>query len=294
MAAAIGVGAYANIGSGADELGEPRDGRDGQAGRRALERVVDRQRRSHRAISSVSFQQTGKVTAIFVKLGDHVTAGQQLAQIDDTQQARGIARRRKRRSRRRRRNLAGRATRRDVRTNAAQDAAGLASAVQSVAERAIRRHPRATVRSGERRRSTSSRSTRPKPSSTRPTSSLASAKDAVERAEVGDVDAADELRPERLVERGRRRRASMRYKLDQVTCGVHSGTPGYHTADGVDCSQIVNLISFATSVQTSQSSYTQAQSAVTHRAELTDERAAGTDGRASCRINRPSTTRRTS
>ena len=54
-----------------------------------------------------------------------------------------------------------------------------------------------------------------------------------------------------------------RYKLDQVTCGVHSGTPGYHTADGVDCSQIVNLISFATGVQTAESSYMQAQSSVT-------------------------------
>ena len=45
-----------------------------------------------------------------------------------------------------------------------------------------------------------------------------------------------------------------RYKLDQVTCGTHSATPGYHTADGVDCSQIVNLISFATNVQTAQTS----------------------------------------
>ena len=38
--------------------------------------------------SALSFQQSGKVTGIFVKAGDHVTAGQQLAQVDDTQQQR--------------------------------------------------------------------------------------------------------------------------------------------------------------------------------------------------------------
>ena len=40
---------------------------------------------------SLSFQQSGEVTAIFVKPGDHVIAGQALAQVDDTQQKHALA-----------------------------------------------------------------------------------------------------------------------------------------------------------------------------------------------------------
>ena len=42
-----------------------------------------------------------------------------------------------------------------------------------------------------------------------------------------------------------------RYKLDQVTAGPTRATR-FHPADGVDCSQIANLISFAKNVQTRQ------------------------------------------
>ena len=90
VAAAIGVGAYANIGSGATTT----------ASRETI--VTAKRAVVLSSVSStgnveattdlgVSFQQTGKVTAIYVKVGDHVTAGQQLAQIDDTQQAAALA-----------------------------------------------------------------------------------------------------------------------------------------------------------------------------------------------------------
>jgi len=40
---------------------------------------------------SLSFQQSGEVTAIFVSAGQHVVAGQALAQVDDTQQKLALA-----------------------------------------------------------------------------------------------------------------------------------------------------------------------------------------------------------
>ena len=40
---------------------------------------------------SLSFQQSGQVTAIYVKTGEHVIAGQKLAKVDDTQQSHALA-----------------------------------------------------------------------------------------------------------------------------------------------------------------------------------------------------------
>ena len=40
---------------------------------------------------SLSFQQSGEVTAIYVKAGQHVVEGQALAQVDDTQQSHALA-----------------------------------------------------------------------------------------------------------------------------------------------------------------------------------------------------------
>jgi multidrug efflux pump subunit AcrA (membrane-fusion protein) len=51
-----------------------------------------------------------------------------------------------------------------------------------------------------------------------------------------------------------------RYQLDQVACANHTGDPAFHPGDGVTCSQVANLLSFAKGVQTAQAASTQAES----------------------------------
>ncbi len=276
-AAAIGIGAYANIGSGATTSA-------------TRETVVTAKRAVVLASVSatgnveattdlgVSFQQSGKVTAIYVKAGDHVAAGQSLAQIDDTQQLAALT--------------SARATlasaqaqlaallRGETSYERAQDAAGLASAAQSVASaQSGLTHAQQSANANLTKYQQQIAQAQTQVDSAQAT--LSSAEAAFERTKSAmatlqvsnDHNASSSESADARVNR---------YKLDQVTCGVHSGTPGYHTADGVDCSQIVNLIAFATGVQTAQSSVTQAQTGVT------------TAQRVSCRISRRSAPPRTS
>ena len=258
VAAAIGTGAYASIGSGATTAA-------------TRETVVTAKRAV--VLSSVSatgnveattdlgvsFQQSGKVTAIFVKAGDHVTAGQQLAQIDDTQQRAALASAQA--------SLASAQAqlaallRGETTEELAQDAAGLASAAQSVTSAQsglTHAQQSATANLTKYQQQIDQAQTQVDAAQ----ATLISAQAALDRAKSTmstlqssyDHNASSSENPDARVNR---------YKLDQVTCGANSGTPGYHTADGVACSQILNLISFATGVQTAQSSLTQAQTGVT-------------------------------
>jgi len=275
IAAAIGVGAYANIGSGASTSSSTRETVVTAKRGVVLSSVSSTGNVEATSDLSVSFQQAGKVTAIFVKQGDHVTAGQQLAQIDDTQQHAALLSAQASLASAQA-NLAG-VLRGETSYERAQDAAGLASAVQSVA----------SAQSGvtHAQQSAAANVTKYQQQIDQAQSqldtaesSVASAKDTIDRAKSAlstlqtsyDPNGSSSEDPDARVNR---------YKLDQVTCGVHSGTPGYHTADGVDCSQIVNLISFATGVQTSESSYTQAQSsASTAQSSLTSAQQGQTAG----------------
>lgn len=258
VAAAIGVGAYANIGSGATTT-------------RSRETIVTAKRAV--VLSSVSatgnveattdlqvsFQQTGKVTAVYAKVGDHVTAGQQLAQIDDTQQAAALAAAQSSLSSAQAQ-LAGQ-ERGETSEELAQDAAGLASAAQSVESAQLgvtHAQQSATANATKYQQQVDQAQTQVNDAKT----SLASTMTALEEAE----SSMSTLRSsyDQKSSSGENADARVtRYKLDQVTCAAHSSTPGYHTSDGVDCSQIANLISFATNVQSAQTSETQAESSLT-------------------------------
>jgi multidrug efflux pump subunit AcrA (membrane-fusion protein) len=258
VAAAIGIGAYANIGSGATTTA-------------SRETIVTAKRAV--VLSSVSatgnveaptdvgvsFQQTGKVTAIFVKVGDRVAAGQQLAQIDDTQQAAALASAQMSLASAQAQ-LAG-LLRGETAEERAQDAAGLASAAQSVASAQLgvtHAQQSAAVNATKNQQQIDQAQTQVTDAQT----SLSSAQAALERAESSMATLRSSYDPNASSTENADARVT-RYKLDQVTCGAPSSPPGYHTADGVDCSQIVNLISFATNVQSAQTSEAQAESGVT-------------------------------
>jgi multidrug efflux pump subunit AcrA (membrane-fusion protein) len=275
VAAAIGVGAYANIGSGASTATTRETVVTAKRGV-VLSSVSSTGNVEATSDLSVSFQQTGKVTGIFVKQGDHVSTGQQLAQIDDTQQHAALLSAQASLASAEA-NLAG-VLRGETSVERAQDAAGLASAVQSVASaQSGLSHAQQSASANVTKYQQQIDQSQVQVDSAE--SSLAAAKSALDRAKSAmstlqtsyDPNASSSEDPDARVNR---------YKLDQVTCGVHSGTPGYHTADGVDCSQIVNLISFATAVQTSESSYGQAQTAVsTAQSSLTSAQQAQTAGK---------------
>jgi len=258
VAAAIGIGTYTSIGSGATTAA-------------SRETVVTAKRAVVlSSVSStgnveattdlgVSFQQTGKVTAIYVKVGDHVTAGQQLARIDDTQQAAALASAQASLASAQAQ-LAGQ-ERGETSAERAQDAAGLASAAQSVASAQLGvTHAQQSAAANATKNQNQIDQAQTQVDAAQTTAS--SAKSSLERARSSMATLQSSYDPNASSSENADARVT-RYKLDQVTCGTHSSTPGYHTPDGVDCSQIVNLISFATNVQTAQSSETQAESGVT-------------------------------
>jgi multidrug efflux pump subunit AcrA (membrane-fusion protein) len=258
VAAAIGMGTYASIGSGATTAASRET--IVTAKRAVVLSSVSATGNVEAATDlDVSFQQSGKVTAIYVKVGDHVTAGQQLAQIDDTQQAGALASAEA--------SLASAQAqlaaqlRGETAAERAQDAAGLASAAQSVASAQLgvtHAQQSATANATKNQQQIDQAQTQLDAAQT----TLSAAKTALERAESSLSTLQSSYDPNASSGENADARVT-RYKLDQVTCGVHSGTAGYHTPDGVDCSQIVNLISFGTNVQSAQTSETQAASGVT-------------------------------
>jgi multidrug efflux pump subunit AcrA (membrane-fusion protein) len=205
---------------------------------------------------SLSFQQSGQVTAIPVAVGDHVGAGQVLAKVDDTQQK--------------------------VALMSAQ--ASLTSAQASLAalqrgETPIERQADAqsviaaqqgitTAQQGltDAQQNATANVTKYDQTITDAKQSLQSATAAVATAQT-ELNQADgalttiQTGSDPARSSGESIAATLtRYQLDQVRCANHTGDSSFHPSDGVTCSQIANLLTFANNVQTAQAGLTQAQS----------------------------------
>ncbi|HEV7525144.1 MAG TPA: biotin/lipoyl-binding protein [Acidimicrobiia bacterium] len=258
VAVAIGVGAYANIGSGASTTATRSTVVTAKRGV-VLSTVTATGNVEAPTNLGVSFQQTAKVTSISVHAGDHVTAGQELARVDDTLQFAALTSAQA--------SLASAQAslaaklRGETSFERAQDAAGAASAAQSVANaQAAVTHALQTASQNADKYQLQIYQAQAQLDAAGNT--VTSANAALDRAKSSMATLQVSYDSSGNSSENADTRAS-RYKLDQVSCSAHSGTPGYHTADGVDCSQITNLISFATNVQAAQTSATQAQASVT-------------------------------
>jgi multidrug efflux pump subunit AcrA (membrane-fusion protein) len=205
---------------------------------------------------SLSFQQAGAVTKIFVEPGDHVRAQQALAQVENGPQKMALA--------------SAQASLVSAQANLAAlqrgetaverqaDASGAASAAQSVAAAQL-----GLVQAQQNA-----------------TGNVAKYQQAIDQAQTAlDSVNADVLSAQtdlnqanialtalqRTYDPSRSGAESIaatltRYQLDQVNCANHAADPSFHPGDGVTCSQVANLLSFAKGVQTAQSVLTQAQS----------------------------------
>ena len=205
---------------------------------------------------SLSFQQSGQVTAIPVEVGTHVGAGQVLAKVDDTQQK--------------------------IALKGAQ--AGLVSAQASYAallrgETAIERESDAqsvvAAQQGitqaqqglaDAQQNAAANLVKYQQAITQAQQGVTSAQSAVTSAQSSVTQAEDALRSLQSGYDARRSSSESidatltRYQVDQAECPT---PPGAAVVNGVTCSQIGNLTSFAKSVQSAQSGVTQAQSALT-------------------------------
>ena len=206
---------------------------------------------------SLSFQQSGQVTAIPVEVGDHVGAQQVLARVDDTQQKLAL--------------------------ESAQ--ASLASAQASLAalergETPIERQADdqsvisaqqgiTTAQQGlaNAQQDAASNVVKYQQAISDAKQSLASADAGVTTAQTALNQAGIAFRSlQSSYDPGRSSSESIaatltRYSLDQVSCTNHTGNPSFHPSDGVTCAQILNLTTFAKNEQSAQAGLTQAQSA---------------------------------
>jgi len=207
---------------------------------------------------SLSFQQSGQVTAILVKNGARVSAGQALAKVDDTAD----------------------------RLSLASAQAGLTSAQASLAalirgETPIERQAdQMSVVSAQQsitqaqqgltnaKRNAASNLTKYEQAVTQAQQSLASANAAVTSAQSGVTQAESALADLQVTaDPAHTSGASTdalttRYELAQTQCGSPPAA-GSKSDAGVSCSQVSNLLSFVKGVQSAQSGVTQAQSSVT-------------------------------
>ena len=205
---------------------------------------------------SLSFQQSGEVTQIYVTVGDHVGAGQVLARVDDTQQKLAL--------------------------ESAQ--ASLASAQASLAalqrgETPIEREAdQQSVISAQQGITTAQQGltnaqqnaaanvTKYAQAVSSAEQSLTTAQEAVTTAqtELSQADAAltriqNGSDPSRSASESINATLT-RYSLDQVSSANHSSDPSFHPTDGVTCDQLTNLVTFAKGVQSAQATLSQAQS----------------------------------
>lgn len=205
---------------------------------------------------SLSFQQSGEVTAIAVKPGDHVAAGQMLARIDDTQQKIALESA-KASLTSAKASLAAlqrgeTAIERESDDQAAISAeAAVTTAVQSLAN--AQANTSANVTKYDQAISAAEQSL------AAADDSLASAKSELSHAESALTTLQGKWDPSRssiepIIT------TVTRYSLDQVYCANHTGDASFHPSDGVTCSQITNLLTFAKNVQTVESTVTQAES----------------------------------
>jgi macrolide-specific efflux system membrane fusion protein len=208
---------------------------------------------------SLSFQQSGEITAIYVKAGDHVTKGEKLAKVDDSQQSGALASAKA--------SLASAQAalaalqRGETSVERVSDAASIASSTQSVAS--------AQQGLTHSQQNQSNNKVKYQQAIDQAQSSLTSAQRGASTAQTNLDQAKSALSSlQTTADPSHSSSESIaatitRYQLDEVSCSANVSDPSYHPSDAVDCSQIKSLLSFAQSVDAAQSSLTQANNQVT-------------------------------
>jgi len=206
---------------------------------------------------SLSFQQSGQVTAILVKVGAHVAAGQALARVDDTA----------------------------AKLSLASAQAGLASAQANLAalirgETPIERQAdQMSVVSAQQGITTAQQGlanaqqnaannvtkyqaaiTQAQQSLTQATSAVTTAQTGVQQAESALSSLQSSADPQHPIGASLNTLLT-RYEVDAAECTSNKTLTS--TSDGVSCAQVSTLLTFVKNVQSAQSSVTQAQSSVT-------------------------------
>ena len=205
---------------------------------------------------SLSFQQSGQVTRIFVQPGAKVGAGQALAQVDNKDQTLALA--------------TAQASLASAQANGAAlqrgetaierqaDAAAATSAAQSVtsAQLGLTQAQQNAVENVAKYQQAIAQAQTSLESAN---AALSSAQTDLNQANNGLTSLQRSYDPSHSSAESTAATAT-RYQLDQVTCANHSSDPTFHPSDGVTCAQVANLSTFVKNVQTAQASVTQAQS----------------------------------
>jgi RND family efflux transporter MFP subunit len=224
---------------------------------------------------SLSFQQSGAVTRIYVEPGDEVGAQQALAQVENAEQKMALASARASLESAQ----AGLAAlqRGETEVERQADDASAVSAAQSVASAQL-----ALTHSQE---TADANVAKYQQAIDQAQSTVDSANADVTSAQAGlnRADAAlDSMQRSYDPSRSSSEPIAAtitRYQLDQVNCANHAGNPSYHPSDGVTCAQLTNLLTFATGVQTAETALAQAETQlVTAQSGLTSAQQAQTGG----------------
>ena len=206
---------------------------------------------------SLSFQQSGQVTAILVKVGDHVGAGQALARVDDTANRMSLASAQ-----------AGLASaqaslaaliRGETPIERQADQMGLVSAQQSIttAQQGLTNAQQNAANNVAKYQSAIDQAQQ---SVTQANSAVTAAQTGVTQAESALSRLQSSSDPQHPIG------ASLdtlltRYEVDSAACAANKALTS--ASDGVSCAQVSNLLTFVKNVQSAQSGVTQAQSSVT-------------------------------
>ena len=190
---------------------------------------------------SLSFQQSGEVTAVYVRAGQRVVKNQALAQVDDKQQKRALESAQA--------SLASAEAslaalkRGETGVERASDATSIASAAQSVTS------AQQGVTNAQQLQADNA--TKYQQGIDQAQSAVTTAQSGVSTAQVtlnqanraltslqntADPNASSSETTAALL---------TRYRVDQATCSTHTSDPTWHPSDGVNCAQIQNLLSFA-------------------------------------------------
>ena len=222
---------------------------------------------------SLSFQQSGQVTAILVSAGQHVAAGQALAHVDDTATKMSLASAQ-----------AGLASAQaslaalirgetpierqadqmsvvSAQQSITQAQQGLTNAQQTAASN-VTKYQAAIDQAQQSLTQANAAVTTAQAGLQQAETSLTSLQDTADPSSVGAGRSSDEL--------------LTRYQLAQTQCGT---PPTGSTSSGVVCAQVSNLLTFVKSVQAAQSSVSQAQDGVTQaQNSVTSAKQAQTSG----------------
>jgi len=208
---------------------------------------------------SLSFQQSGEVTTIPVKVGTHVRPGQVLATVDNTQQK--IALEAARAGLVSARASFAALKRGETPIERESDAQGVVAAQQGVTS--------AQQGVTDAQQNAVANVTKYQQAITQAQQGVDSANAGFTSAQEALTQAGDALHTlQSSYDPGRSSAESIdatltRYSLDQISCTKNMSNPSFHPTDGVTCTQLTNLTTFAKNVQAAQSAFTQAQSAQT-------------------------------